>query len=89
MHDDVKQAVEIRNTHFLWADRPLTSLTKLLDDLWITSQILLAADEDNRQILAEVQHFTDPLQVGRGTLEMAEEEPCGDFLSVSNVPYAS
>lgn len=48
-------------TYLFWADRPLTRLTKLLDDLGVSAQVLLAADEDDGQILAEMQHFADPL----------------------------
>ena len=39
----------------------LGCLVQLLNGLWIESQILLAADEDDRQTGAEVQDFGDPL----------------------------
>lgn len=39
----------------------LRRLVQLLDGLWIESQILLAADEDDGQTGAEVQDLGDPL----------------------------
>jgi hypothetical protein len=39
----------------------LAGLSELLDDLLVVSQILLAANKDDRETLAEVQNLRDPL----------------------------
>jgi hypothetical protein len=39
----------------------LAGLAELLNGLLVVSQILLAADEDDGQALAEVQNLRDPL----------------------------
>ena len=39
----------------------LRSLVQLLNSLLVVSQILLAADEDDGQALAEMQNLRDPL----------------------------
>lgn len=41
--------------------RLLRSLVQLLNGLLVISQILLAADEDDGEALAEMQDFRDPL----------------------------
>ena len=52
----------LRNRHtLLGADRPLARLAQLLNNLGVSSQILLASDKDDGQILAEVEHLRDPL----------------------------
>ena len=48
-------------TDLLGGYRLLGRLVQLLDSLLIETQILLAADKDDGQALAEVQHFRDPL----------------------------
>lgn len=48
-------------TDLLYAHRLLRSLGQLLNCLLVEAQILLAADEDNGQALAEMQDFGDPL----------------------------
>ena len=44
-------------TYLLWCHRLLRSLVQLFNGLLVESQVLLAADEDDRQALAEVQDF--------------------------------
>lgn len=48
--------------YLLRRDGLLASLSELLDGLLIVSQILLAADKDDRKTLAEMQDLGDPLQ---------------------------
>jgi len=45
----------------LGGDGLLAGLAELLNGLLVVSQILLAADEDDGQALAEVQNLRDPL----------------------------
>lgn len=47
--------------HLFWRDGPLACLPELFDDLGVTTEILLAADENDGQVLAKVQDFRDPL----------------------------
>lgn len=49
-------------TDLLWGYRLLGSLVQLLNRLLVEAQILLAADQDDGQALAEVQHLGDPLR---------------------------
>jgi hypothetical protein len=42
-------------------DGLLAGLSEFLDDLLVVSQILLAANKDDRETLAEVQNLRDPL----------------------------
>jgi hypothetical protein len=49
------------DTDLLWSHWLLGSLVQLLNRLLVEAQILLAADKDNGQALAEVQDFGDPL----------------------------
>jgi len=49
-------------TDLLGGYRLLGSLVQLLDGLLVEAQILLAADEDDGQALAEVQNLGDPLR---------------------------
>jgi len=46
---------------FFWGDRSLVGLPELINGLGITSEILLAADENDGQALAEVHHLGYPL----------------------------
>ena len=48
-------------TDLLGGYRLLGSLVQLLDGLLVEAQILLAADQDDGQALAEVQDLGDPL----------------------------
>ena len=48
-------------TYLLRGHRLLRSLVQLLNSFLVISQILLAADEDDGQALAEMQDFGDPL----------------------------
>lgn len=48
--------------YLLGRDGLLAGLAELLNDPRVVTQILLAADEDDREALAEVQNFRDPLQ---------------------------
>lgn len=48
-------------TYLLRGDRLLASLAELLNCLCVVAQILLAANEDDRQALAEVKDFRNPL----------------------------
>ena len=41
-------------THLLGADGSLAGLSELFNDLGVSSQILLAANEDDGQVLAEM-----------------------------------
>lgn len=50
-------------TYLLGGDRSLTCLPKLLNDTRVTSEILLASNENDRQTSAEVHDFGNPLQV--------------------------
>lgn len=49
------------STYLLGRDGLLAGLAKLLDGLLVVTEILLAADEDDGQTLAEVQDLRDPL----------------------------
>lgn len=50
------------NSHTLFGrDGALTRLSELLDNLGVMAKILFASDEDDGQVLAEVEHFRDPL----------------------------
>lgn len=49
------------STYLLGRDGLLAGLAKLLDGLLVVTEILLAADEDDWQTLAEVQDLRDPL----------------------------
>lgn len=50
------------NSHtLLWSDRSLARLAQLVNDAGIVAQVLLATNENDRQVLAKVQHFRDPL----------------------------
>ena len=69
------------NGHTLFGrDRTLAGLSELLDNLGVMSQILLATDEDDGQVLAEVEHFRDPLflhvveRIGRVDGEADEDD---------------
>ncbi len=42
-------------------DGLLRRLVQLLNRLLVVSEILLAADKDDGKIMAEVEHFGDPL----------------------------
>jgi hypothetical protein len=48
--------------YLLRSDWLLRSLVQLLNRLLVVSQILLAANQDDRQTLAEVKDLRDPLQ---------------------------
>lgn len=48
-------------SYLLRGDGLLAGLSELLDGLLVVSQILLAADEDDGETLAEVQNLGDPL----------------------------
>jgi hypothetical protein len=49
------------STDLLWGYGLLGSLVELLNGLLVEAQILLAADEDDGQTLAEMQDLGDPL----------------------------
>ncbi len=49
------------STYLLHGHRLLRRLVQLLDGLWVESQILLTANEDDRETGAEVEHFRYPL----------------------------
>jgi len=52
----------LRNGHaLLRSDGPLRRLPELVNHSWITAQIFLACDKDNRQARAEVHDLRDPL----------------------------
>jgi hypothetical protein len=51
-------------TDLLGRNRLLGSLVQLLNRLLVEAQILLAANEDDGQALAEVQNLGDPLRDG-------------------------
>jgi predicted NBD/HSP70 family sugar kinase len=51
-------------TDLLWSHRLLRSLVELLNRLLVVAQILLAANKDDGQALAEVEDFGDPLDRG-------------------------
>jgi hypothetical protein len=53
---------ELANTDLLWGYRLLRSLVELLNGLLVEAQVLLAADKDDGQALAEVKDLGDPLQ---------------------------
>ena len=57
--------------YLLGRDGLLARLAELLLNLRIVAQILLAADEDDGQTLAEVKHFRDPLLIGESTCQSA------------------
>ena len=48
-------------TYLLGGDGLLARLAKLLDGLSVVAQILLAADQDDGQALAEMKNFGNPL----------------------------
>ena len=48
-------------TDLLWGNRLLRGLVKLLNRLLVVTQILLAANKDDGQARAEMQHLRDPL----------------------------
>lgn len=50
-----------RGSYLLRGDGLLAGLSELLNDLLVVSQILLAANKDDRETLAEVQNLRDPL----------------------------
>lgn len=54
-----------RKAYLLGADGPLPAGSQILNGLGIVPQIQLASDQDNRQTIAEVQDFGDPLQDGK------------------------
>lgn len=49
------------HTHLFWCHRLLRRLVQLLNCLLVISQILLAADQDDGESLAEMEDFRDPL----------------------------
>jgi hypothetical protein len=49
-------------TDLLGSDWLLRGLVKLLNGLLVVTEILLAANEDDGEALAEVQDFGDPLK---------------------------
>jgi hypothetical protein len=49
------------DTDLLWGHRLLGGLVQLLNRLLVEAQILLAANQDDGQALAEVQNLGDPL----------------------------
>lgn len=49
--------------YLLGGDGLLAGLSELLNDLLVVSQILLAANEDDGETLAEVQNLRDPLRL--------------------------
>lgn len=52
----------LRNSHtLLGGNGALTGLAKLLDNLGVVTQILLASNQDDGKVLAEVEHLGDPL----------------------------
>lgn len=53
----------MRLTYLLRGDGLLAGLAELLDGLGIVAQILLAANENDGQALAEVKNFGNPLLV--------------------------
>lgn len=53
--------VVVRWAYLLRSDRLLRGLVQLLDGLLVVAQILLAADEDNGEALAEMKDLGDPL----------------------------
>jgi hypothetical protein len=50
-----------REPYLFRRDGLLTRLPELLNRLGVVSQILLASNKDNREALAEVKNFGDPL----------------------------
>jgi hypothetical protein len=50
-----------RQAYLFGRDGLLARLPKLLNRLGVVSQILLAADKDDGQALAEMKNFRDPL----------------------------
>jgi hypothetical protein len=63
--DDMSVLKEIfgalRKTYLLRADGPLPTGSQVLNSLGVVPQIQLASDQDDRQAVAEVQDFGDPL----------------------------
>lgn len=61
-------------------DGALGGLAEFVDDLGVVSEVLFAADEDDGEVLAEVEHFGDPLflhvveRVGRVDGEADEDD---------------
>ena len=53
---------DLDDTDLLWGYWLLGSLVELLNGLLVEAQILLAADQDDGQALAEVKDLGDPLQ---------------------------
>jgi len=53
-------------TYLLGRHGLLARLAKLLDGLGVVSEILLAANQDDGETLAEVENFRDPLERGNG-----------------------
>ena len=53
---------------------------ELLDRLLVETQILLAAHEDDRETLAEVQHFGDPLFMHNDQPSMVQVEHVDKFI---------
>lgn len=64
MSDNEKQHGNNRTTNLLRCNGPLARLPQLLNDPLVPSQILLAADENDREPSAEMHDFRDPLQTG-------------------------
>jgi hypothetical protein len=51
----------VLEVYLLRGDGLLGGLVQLLDRLGVVAKILLASDEDDRETLAEVKNFRDPL----------------------------
>lgn len=54
----------VATTYLLRRDGFLTSLAKLLNGLWVISQILFAADKNDGKTLAEMENLGNPLKLG-------------------------
>lgn len=51
-----------RNAYLLGSNGLLAGLVKLLDGFLVVTEILLAANEDDRKATAEMHDFGDPLE---------------------------
>jgi hypothetical protein len=58
----------LERTCLFGSDRSLACFPELLNHSAITSEILLAADKDDRQASAEVHDLRDPLQEARNVV---------------------
>jgi hypothetical protein len=53
-------------TNLFTGHRPLTGLSKFVDNSWVSPKILLAPNKDDGQPSAEMHHFRNPLISSKG-----------------------